>query len=108
MERMTRRSIFSAIAVFLIAALSSFVTAIVAALMLVEAVGLLRLTTKARNRTTIAGCFAIGLGAALTPAGEPLSTLAVHAMNLKFFGLFVLLGPYVVPGMVVSAILAGV
>ena len=55
----------------------------------------------------VAGCFALGLGAALTPIGEPLSTLASHGLNLPFFGLFLILGPYAVPGVAVAAIVAG-
>ena len=94
-------------AVFLTALLSSVITAIVAALVLVEIVGLLRLAARARLRVTVAGCFAIGLGASLTPLGEPLSTLAAHALGLGFTGLFSLLAPYVLPGMLACSIMAG-
>jgi predicted cation transporter len=94
-------------AVFLIALLSSVITAIVAALVLVETVGLLRLESRARLRITVAGCFAIGLGASLTPLGEPLSTLAADALGLGFSGLFSLLAPYVLPGMLACSVVAG-
>ena len=94
-------------AVFMIALFSSVITAIVAALMLVEMVGLLRMDTRARLRVTVAGCFAIGLGASLTPLGEPLSTLAADALGLGFTGLFSLLAPYVLPGMLACSITAG-
>ncbi|MGZ6240971.1 MAG: DUF1646 family protein, partial [Candidatus Binataceae bacterium] len=94
-------------AVFMIALLSSVITAIVAALVLVEMVGLLRVDTRARLRITVAGCFAIGLGASLTPLGEPLSTLAADALGLGFTGLFSLLAPYVLPGMLACSITAG-
>jgi predicted cation transporter len=94
-------------AVFVIALLSSLITAIVAALVLVEVVGLLRLESRARLRVTVAGCFAIGLGASLTPLGEPLSTLAADALGLDFTGLFRLLAPYVLPGMLACSITAG-
>lgn len=94
-------------AVFLIALLSSLITAIVAALVLVEIVGLLRLEARERVRVTVAGCFAIGLGASLTPLGEPLSTLAADALGLDFTGLFRLLAPYVLPGMLACSIVAG-
>jgi predicted cation transporter len=94
-------------ALFIIALLSSMITAIVAALVLVETVGLLRLGSIARLRVTVAGCFAIGLGASLTPLGEPLSTLAADALGLGFGGLFALLAPYVLPGMLACSILAG-
>jgi predicted cation transporter len=94
-------------AIFLIALLSSLITAIVAALVLVEIVGLMRLQASTRLRVTVAGCFAIGLGASLTPLGEPLSTLAADALGLDFGGLFWLLAPYVLPGMLVCSIVAG-
>jgi predicted cation transporter len=74
---------------------------------LVEVVGLLHLHDGARTRVVVAGCFAVGLGAALTPVGEPLSTLAASALHLGFLGLFDLLAPWVIPGIVAMAILAG-
>ncbi len=107
LERRIARSILTGLSVFLIALLSSLITAIVAALVLAETVGLLRLPERARIRVTVSGCFAIGLGASLTPLGEPLATLASRAMGLSFLGLFRLLGPYVLPGMVFCALIAG-
>ena len=101
------RPLLCAGAVFLTAVLSSVITAVVAALVLVEIVGLLRLDTRARLRVTVAGCFAIGLGASLTPLGEPLSTLAADALGLGFTGLFSLLAPFVLPGMLACSIVAG-
>ncbi len=102
-----RRPLLTAVSVFVVAMLSSVITAIVAALVLVEIVGLLQLHDGARERVVVAGCFAIGLGAALTPLGEPLSTLAADALGLGFFGLFDLLAPWVIPGIVAMALLAG-
>jgi predicted cation transporter len=108
LRRRIRRPILAALSVMAIAMLSSVITAIVAALMLVEVIGLLHLAGSARVNTTIAACFAIGLGASLTPLGEPLSTLATSALNLPFFGLLMMLGPWVVPGIVAAAIVAGI
>ncbi len=102
-----RRPILTAGSIFVIAMFSSAITAIVAALVLVEVVGLLHLHDGPRVRVVIAGCFAIGLGAALTPLGEPLSTLAADALDLGFFGLFELLAPWVIPGVVAMSLLAG-
>jgi predicted cation transporter len=104
---MPRKFLVSCV-VFAIASLSSVITAIVAALVLVEAVGLLHLEAKSRVRVAIAGCFAIGLGASLTPLGEPLSTLAASALRLGFTGLLRILGPWILPGMIVCAATAGV
>jgi len=108
LEAMVARGFLTGLSVFLIALLSSVITAIVAALILVETVGLLRLPERARVRVTVSGCFAIGLGASLTPVGEPLATLAARAMSLPFLGLFDLLGPYVLPAMAFCALIAGV
>lgn len=108
LRRRVRRPILAALSIMALAMLSSVITAIVAALVLVEIIGLLHLSGSARVNTTIAACFAIGLGASLTPLGEPLSTLATSALHLHFFGLFVILGPWVVPGIVAAALVAGV
>jgi predicted cation transporter len=94
-------------AIFVIALLSAMLTAIVAALMLAELVELMRLGPRTRVRVTVAGCFAIGLGSALTPLGGPLSTLAASGLGMGFGGLFAMLAPYVLPGMFVCAIVAG-
>jgi predicted cation transporter len=94
-------------AVFVIALLSAMLTSIVAALMLAEVVELMRLGPRARVRVTVAGCFAIGLGSSLTPLGGPLSTLAASGLGMGFGGLFAMLAPYVLPGMLACAIVAG-
>jgi predicted cation transporter len=95
-------------AVFVIALLSAVITAMVAALVLVETAGLLRLGASARLRVVVVGCFAIGLGSSLTPLGGPLSTLAASGLGLGATGLFTLLAPYVLPGTVACSVLAGV
>jgi predicted cation transporter len=68
---------------------------------------LMRPEPRARVRVTVAGCFAIGLGSALTPLGGPLSTLAASGLGMSFGGLFAMLAPYVLPGMLACAIVAG-
>ncbi len=74
------RPVLAALSILILAMLASVITAIVAALMLVEIVGLLQLHQERRTAVVVAGCFAIGLGAAMTPMGEPLSTLAASAL----------------------------
>jgi len=108
LRRRMRRPILAAASIFALAMASSVITAIVAALVLVEIVGLLHLAGAARTRVTVAGCFAIGMGAAMTPLGEPLATLAASALKLRFMGLFDLLAPWVVPGALAAAIMAGI
>lgn len=101
------RPVLTAASIFVLAMLASVITAIVAALVLVEIAGLLQIHLEQRTEVVVAGCFAIGLGAALTPLGEPLSTLAASALNLGFFGLVEMLAPWVIPGVAASSILAG-
>jgi predicted cation transporter len=106
------RSILTALTIFTIAILSSVITAIIAALLLVEMAGLLRLGQDKRDQdkrdhVVIIGCFAIGLGSALTPLGGPLATLAASSLRLPFMGLFKLLIPYVLPGIVAMSLLSG-
>src|SRR5215469_2998593 len=100
------RPFLSALIVAVAALVSSLITSIVAALVLVEALRSLRLPRNKLVRVTIVGCLAIGLGASLTPLGEPLSTIAVDELNLGFFGLFYLLAPYVLPGVVACSVIA--
>jgi predicted cation transporter len=90
--------------------LSSVISAIIAALILVEFVTVLRLHRRAEVNLTVIACFAIGLGAALTPLGEPLSTIAVSKLSgepyhATFFYLAKLLGIYITAAVVVLGIL---
>jgi predicted cation transporter len=78
--------------------LSSVITAVIAALVLVEIIALLGLDRGSEIVAVVLGCFAIGLGAALTPLGEPLSTIAVAALHVDFWYLVRLLGPLVIGG----------
>jgi predicted cation transporter len=108
LRRRVSRPVLTAASIFVIASISSIITAIVGALVLIEVIGLLHFSSDKRVRVTVAGCFAIGMGASLTPLGEPLSTLAARALDLHFMGLFDLLAPWVLPGVVASSIVAGV
>lgn len=91
--------------------LSSIISAIIAALILVEFITVLRLHRRAEVRLTIIACFAIGIGAALTPLGEPLSTIAVAKLSgaphrATFFYLLELLGGFTIALLVLWAIAA--
>ena len=67
--------------IIILGLISSIISAIIAALLLVEFITVLPLHRHAEVNLTIIACFAIGLGAALTPLGEPLSEHgpAMHA-----------------------------
>ncbi len=107
LRRRVSRPVLTAASIFVIASVSSIITAIVGALVLVEVIGLLHFPSDKRVRVTVAGCFAIGMGASLTPLGEPLSTLAARALDLPFMGLFQMLAPWVLPGVLASSVVAG-
>ncbi len=90
-----------------LALLSSVITAIIASLVLVELIGVLRFDKEDESRLVVIACMAIGLGAALTPIGEPLSTIATAKLHTDFWFLMRLLGPWVVPGIVLLGIWTG-
>jgi len=83
--------------------LSSVITAVIAALVLVEAIALLKLDRRSEIAAVVLACFSIGLGAALTPVGEPLGTIAIAALQADFWYLARLLGPLVVAGILIVA-----
>ena len=87
--------------------LSSIITAIIASLVLVELISTMRFREEDESRLVVVACMAIGLGAALTPIGEPLSTIAVSKLNEDFWYLMRLLGPLVIPGIAVLAVWSG-
>ncbi|MDY0128617.1 MAG: DUF1646 family protein [Methanosarcina vacuolata] len=82
---------------------SSVMSAILASIILVEVVNAMPLSRKSKIDLTIIACFSIGLGAALTPLGEPLSTIAISKLSgapyhAQFNFLMKMLGMYIVPG----------
>ncbi len=91
-----------------LAFLSSLITAIIAALILCEIIQHLRLDQQSQIRAVVYACFAIGLGAALTPLGEPLSTIVTARLSgaphyAGFFWLSRLLLLWVVPAIIAVA-----
>ncbi|MBS4206912.1 DUF1646 family protein [Bacillus sp. FJAT-50079] len=100
--------LFLALVVIILGLISSVITAIIAAIVLVVVVSVLRLDRQSEIRLVILACFSIGLGAALTPIGEPLSTIAVSKLNADFFYLLRLIGPDVIPAVLAFGILAAI
>jgi predicted cation transporter len=90
--------------------LSSVITAIIAGLILAEITSSFKLSRVARIRIIVTGCFAIGMGAALTPLGEPLATVVFSKLTngtrppLTF--LIHLLGLWIVPAVAGFGVLA--
>lgn len=98
--------LFIALLVIVLGLISSVITAIIAAIILVAVVGVLKMDRKSEIRLVVLACFAIGMGAALTPLGEPLSTIVVSKLDEDFFYLLKLIGIYIIPGVIVFALLA--
>ncbi|HBL18748.1 MAG: hypothetical protein A2X36_05335 [Elusimicrobia bacterium GWA2_69_24] len=91
--------------------LSSIITAIIAALVLVEVISGLKLSKDRERAVAVLACYSIGLGAVLTPVGEPLSTivnakLAGPPHNADFFFLAREFFFWVTPGILASGLLA--
>ena len=85
--------------------LSSVITAIIAALVLVEIISCLTLNRKDEICLVVLACFSIGLGAALTPIGEPLSTIVTVKLRPEpycagFFFLMEHLWLFIIPGII--------
>lgn len=89
--------LFIFLLVVVLGLVSSLLTAIVAALVLVEIVHALPFNHKQKTTLTIISCFSIGLGASLTPIGEPLATIVVSALKVDFFYLLRNIGIYIIP-----------
>ena len=112
-RRMTNALSLKVMAFILIAVLglvSSVISAILAAIILVEMVNAMHISRKSKIDLTVIACFSIGLGAALTPLGEPLSTIAVSKLSgppyyAGFDYLIKLLGIYIIPGILAYGIL---
>ncbi|MCX5711503.1 MAG: DUF1646 family protein, partial [Candidatus Omnitrophica bacterium] len=73
--------LFAFFVIVILGLLSSVITAIVAALLLVEIITHLKLDRKNEVHLVVLACFSIGLGAALTPIGEPLSTIVIAKLK---------------------------
>jgi predicted cation transporter len=90
---------------------SSVITAIIAALLLVELLNCMPLDRNTKINVVIIACFSIGLGAVLTPLGEPLSTIAITKLQgapyyAGFFFLFNRLAIYIIPGILAMGLLS--
>jgi predicted cation transporter len=103
------------ISTLILGLICSVITAIISSLFLCEIANTLPLGRKDKINFVVIACFAIGLGAVLTPLGEPLSTIAITKLqgpplypggpgNAGFFFLMDQLGILIVLGVIVCAI----
>jgi predicted cation transporter len=91
--------------------LSSIITAIIAALVLVEIISHIKLDKKTETTVVVMACLSIGLGAVLTPVGEPLATIVIAKLkgepyHAGFWFLAFNLWTYIVPGVFAVALAA--
>lgn len=96
---------FVFLVIVILGLLSSVITAIIASLLLVEIISILPISRKNKINVNIISCFSIGLGAVLTPIGEPLATIVVSKLNVKFLFLFNEFGIYIIPGIIILGII---
>ncbi len=99
---------FAFVLSFTLGLTSSIISVIVAAVILSEVLAAIKMDKKLKTRITVYACFSLGMGAALTPIGEPLSTIAVSKLNAPFDYLLRILGPYVIPGVLLASLAAAV
>lgn len=98
--------VFIFLVVVILGLLSSLITAIIASLLLVEIINNLPMSRKEKITTDIIACFAIGLGAALTPVGEPLSTIVISKLDANFWYLLDTIGVFIIPGILAMGLLS--
>lgn len=104
-SRILSPRIFFALTVIILGLVSSIITAIIAAIILVMIINVLPLDRQSEIRFAVLACFSIGLGAALTPIGEPLSTITISKLDKDFFFLFKLIGPEVISAIIIFGLL---
>lgn len=90
----TGKPLFVFLMILALGLFSSFFTAIIAALLLAEIISHVNLPRENEIKIVVLACFAVGLGAILTPVGEPLSTIVTAKLSGEPFnaGFFFLLG----------------
>jgi len=79
-DRLNSPSILASL-VFVLGVVSSVISAIVASVILAELLAFSKLPRYMKVRISVFAAFAIGIGAALLPLGEPLSTIAIAKLK---------------------------
>jgi len=95
---------FVLVFVIIFGLISSLISVIVTAVILAEIAAALKIERKYKIEFVVLASFSVGLGAALTPVGEPLSTIAISKLNESFDFLLRILGVYVVAGILAIGI----
>jgi predicted cation transporter len=100
---------FIFLTILFLSLISSLISVIVTAVILAELIAILPFARDAKIKMAVVSCFAVGLGAVLTPLGEPLSTILVQKLSgapyhAGFFFTVEHFALYVIPGVIVLAI----
>lgn len=109
LEKIQKRiplNVFVLLMIVILGISSSIITAIIAALLLVEILYTLPLHREQKIIVNIIACFSIGMGAVLTPIGEPLATVVVSKLHEDFFFLFRETARYIIPGVLAMGLMA--
>ena len=101
--------LFTFLMILVCGILCSLVSIVVTAVLLSEIIAALPLHRNEKIKFAVVACFALGLGAVLTPVGEPLSTILVSKLSGPPFHagfLFPLqvFGIYIIPGVIAIAL----
>jgi predicted cation transporter len=105
--------VFIFLLIFLMGLLSSVISVILAAVLLAEIAAFLPLSRTDRIKLVVVCCYSLGLGAVLTPLGEPLSTILVQKLAgapfyAGFTWPFTHFALYVIPGVLAISIFGAV
>ena len=73
--------LFILLLILILGLISSLISVIVTSVILAEIVAALPLARPDRIKLVVVTCFAVGLGAVLTPLGEPMSTIMVQRLS---------------------------
>jgi predicted cation transporter len=84
--------------------LAAVITPVISALIFVEAISVLHCDRSSEIAATVFACFAIGLGAGLTPLGMPGIAVVLRAIHADFWYLARLLWLFVAVGIILTAV----
>lgn len=101
--------IFVFLLILFLSLICSIISIIVTAVLLSEIIAALPLHKKEKVKFAVIACFSMGLGAVLTPVGEPLSTIMVSKLagppyHANFIFPFHVFGMYVLPGITILSL----
>lgn len=102
--------LFLFLTVVILGVISSIISAIIASLVLSEIMTGLKLNKKLEMKIVVVSCFSIGLGASLTPIGEPLSTIVIAKLKVEpylanFWFLAKILWIFIIPDILIFGLI---